>query len=65
MPTTDERVNSHDVQLAVHTQQIGALMESHRQVVQTMNKLLWAFVSGSGAVALCLIAAIITLLAQS
>lgn len=62
MPTQDDRLNEHDVQLAVHSEQIGALMKANEAVVGTMNKLIWTVLAGSTSVTVALLGAIIALL---
>lgn len=62
MLNTDERLASHDVTLAVHSEQIEALMKANEAVVSTMNKLIWTVLTGSIGVTTALIGAIVTLI---
>lgn len=64
MLSQDERLAQHDIQLAIHTQQIGALMDAHKEVVGTMNKLIWTVLGGSISVTITLLGAIVALLAS-
>lgn len=64
MPTHEERLSDHDVTLAVHSQQIGALMKANEAVVNTMNKLIWAALAGSTSVTVALLGAIIAIIAK-
>lgn len=58
MPSLDERIIQHTVELAVHSQQIQALMEAHKDVVASMNKLMWTMLGASVSVTVALLGSI-------
>lgn len=62
MLNTDERLASHDVTLAVHSEQIGALLKANESVVASMARLNATMMTSAISVTVALIGAIVAVL---